>query len=82
MRKITIGQISFFLTLLGLIIFLAAISANFLARKQWLGDFYGVIYVMALVTLVQTQSAPVQAALVAPQAACPFAEPKSHKLWI
>ena len=52
MRKITAGQISFFLTLLALIILLAVISANFLARKEWLGDFYGVIYVIALVMLV------------------------------
>jgi acetyltransferase-like isoleucine patch superfamily enzyme len=51
-RKITAGQISFFLTLLGLIIVFAVGSTNFLVRKEWQGDFYGVIYVIALVTLV------------------------------
>jgi acetyltransferase-like isoleucine patch superfamily enzyme len=52
MRKITAGQISFFLTLLGLIILLAVISTEVLVRKEWQGDFYAVIYVIALVTLV------------------------------
>lgn len=52
MRKITTGQIGCFLTLLALIIALAIISANGLARKEWLGDFYGVVYVIVLVTLV------------------------------
>ncbi len=52
MRKITAGQIGFFLILLGLIILLAVISTEVLVRKEWQGDFYGVIYVIALVTLV------------------------------
>ena len=45
MRKITMGQISFFLTLLSLSILLAVVSTIFLARKDWLGDFYGVIFI-------------------------------------
>lgn len=52
MRKITAGQISFFTGMLGLIILLAVLSANLLARKEWLGDFYSVIYVMVLAVLV------------------------------
>lgn len=52
MRKITIGQIGCFTMLLALIILLAVGSANVLATKQGLGDFYGVIYALALVTLV------------------------------
>lgn len=52
MRKITAGQISFFMLLLGVIIVLAVASANLLARKEWLGDFYGAIYIIALVVLV------------------------------
>lgn len=52
MRKITASQITFFLALLGLIIVLAATSTSFLARKEWLGDFYAVIYVIVLVTLI------------------------------
>jgi hypothetical protein len=52
MRKITAGQISLFLTLFALIILLAVVSTNLLARKEWLGDFYGVIYVIALVVLI------------------------------
>jgi hypothetical protein len=52
MRKITAGQIGFFTLLLSLIIGLALVSTNLLARRDWLGDFYGVIYVMLLVTLV------------------------------
>lgn len=51
MRKITAGQISFFILLLSVIILLAVTSANLLARKEWLGDFFGVIYVIALVVL-------------------------------
>jgi acetyltransferase-like isoleucine patch superfamily enzyme len=52
MRKITVGQIGFFLLLLAIIIVLAVTSTNFLARKAWLGDFYGVLYVVTLVLLV------------------------------
>lgn len=52
MRKITAGQIGFFLLLLAVIIALAVVSANCLARKAWLGDFYGVLYVLTLVLLV------------------------------
>jgi len=52
MRKITFWQIAFFFMLLGLIILLAVISANLIARKEWLGDFYGVLYVGALVVLI------------------------------
>jgi hypothetical protein len=52
MRKITAGQISFFMLLLSVIVLLAVISANLLARREWLGDFYGVIYVIALVVLI------------------------------
>lgn len=52
MRKITAGQIGFFLMLLSLIILLAVASTNLLARKEWLGDFYGVIYIIALLVLV------------------------------
>lgn len=52
MRKITAGQIGFFLALLVVIILLAVISTNLVARKQWLGDFYAVIYVIALVSFI------------------------------
>ena len=52
MRKITAGQIAFFLILLGLIILMAVVSTNLLARKEWLGDFYGVIYVLTLLVFV------------------------------
>ena len=52
MRKITAGQISFFMLLLSVIILLAVASTNLLARKEWLGDFYGVIYLIALVVLI------------------------------
>ena len=52
MRKITGGQIGFFLFLLVLIVALAVYTANFVARKAWLGDFYGVIYVILLVLFV------------------------------
>jgi acetyltransferase-like isoleucine patch superfamily enzyme len=52
MRKITGSQIGFFLLLLGVIIALAVISTNCLARKAWLGDFYGVVYVLVLMLLV------------------------------
>lgn len=52
MRKITAGQIGFFLALLAVIILLAVISTELLARKEWLGDFYAVIYVLLLVTFV------------------------------
>jgi hypothetical protein len=52
MRKITAGQISFFMLLLSVIVLLAVVSANLLARREWLGDFYGVIYVIALVVLI------------------------------
>lgn len=52
MRKITAGQIGFFLALLAVIILLAVISTELLARKEWLGDFYSVIYVLLLVTFV------------------------------
>ena len=52
MRKITAGQISFFTLLLSVIILLAVVSTNLLARKEWLGDFYGVIYIIALVVLI------------------------------
>lgn len=52
MRKITAGQISFFMLLLSVIILLAVVSTNLLARKEWLGDFYGVVYVIALVVLI------------------------------
>ncbi|MBK6737157.1 MAG: acyltransferase [Haliea sp.] len=52
MRKITAGQISFFMLLLSVIILLAVVSTNLLARKEWLGDFYGVIYLIALVVLI------------------------------
>ena len=52
MRKITAGQISFFMLLLSVIILMAVVSTNLLARKEWLGDFYGVIYIIALVVLI------------------------------
>jgi len=52
MRKITVGQIGFFLVLLSVILALAVISTNVLASKAWLGDFYGVLYVLLLVVLV------------------------------
>ena len=52
MRKITAGQISFFLSLLSLIILMAVVSTNLLARKEWLGDFYAVIYIIALLVLI------------------------------
>jgi serine acetyltransferase len=52
MRKITAGQISFFMLLLSVIILLAFASTNLLARKEWLGDFYGVIYIIALAVLI------------------------------
>jgi len=52
MRKITAGQIGFFFLLLALIIALAVCSANLLARREWLGDFYGVLYILSLVVLV------------------------------
>lgn len=52
MRKITTGQIGFFMLLLSVIILLAVISTNLLVRKEWLGDFYGVIYVVALAVLI------------------------------
>lgn len=52
MRKITTGQISFFMLLLSVIILLAVVSTNLLARKEWLGDFYGVLYIIALVVLI------------------------------
>jgi len=51
-RKITAGQIGFFLSLLAIVIALAVITTNLVARKSWLGDFYGVIYVMLLVVFV------------------------------
>jgi serine acetyltransferase len=51
MRKITAGQISF-MVLLSVIILLAIVSANLLARREWLGDFYGVMYILALVVLI------------------------------
>ncbi|CAA0123485.1 Galactoside O-acetyltransferase [Halioglobus japonicus] len=52
MRKITTGQIGFFMLLLTAIVLLAVLSTNLLASKAWLGDFYGVVYVMLLVLLV------------------------------
>ncbi len=52
MRKITIGQIGFFMSLLALIILLAVSSTNLLASRTWLGDFYGVIYIIVLMTLI------------------------------
>ena len=52
MRKITAGQISFFLILLSLIILMAVASTHLLARKEWLGDFYAVIYIIALLVLI------------------------------
>ncbi len=52
MRKITAGQISFFMLLLSVIILMAVVSTNLLARKEWLGDFYGVIYLIVLVVLI------------------------------
>lgn len=52
MRKITVGQIGFFTLLLTLVILLAIVSTNLVASKEWLGDFYGVIYVIMLVILV------------------------------
>jgi len=51
-RKITAGQIGFFLALLAIIIALALATTSFVARKSWLGDFYGVIYVMLLFLFV------------------------------
>ncbi|MEZ5571799.1 MAG: DapH/DapD/GlmU-related protein [Halioglobus sp.] len=52
MRKISAGQIGFFLLLLITILVLAVVSTNCLASKSWMGDFYGVLYTMLLVTLV------------------------------
>ncbi len=52
MRKISIGQIAVFFGLLGLIVALAVFSANGLARKAWLGDFYGVLYILTLIVMV------------------------------
>jgi len=52
MRKISAGQIGFFLALLAIIILLAVVSTELLARKAWLGDFYGVLYILALVVFV------------------------------
>lgn len=52
MRKITPGQIGFFFMLLAAIIMLAVCSANILARKEWLGDFYSVLYVIILLVFV------------------------------
>ncbi len=52
MRKITAGQIGFFTLLLALIIGLAVVSTRLLAHRAWLGDFYGVVYVILLVLLV------------------------------
>ena len=52
MRKITGGQIGFFMLMLAVIILLAIASTNILARREWLGDFYGVIYVLLLALLV------------------------------
>lgn len=52
MRKISAGQIGCFLALLSLIILLAVTSTGLLARKEWLGDFYGVTYVLLLVVMV------------------------------
>lgn len=52
MRKITGGQIGFFFSLLGLIILLAVCSANVLATREGLGDFFGVIYLLALLVLI------------------------------
>ena len=68
MRKITVGQISFFTLLLTLVVLLAIVSTNLVASKEWLGDFYGAIYVIMLVilfylmlfnTLIRTEILPV-----------------------
>lgn len=56
MRKITVAQISVFALMLGLIILLALVSTNLLASKEWLGDFYGVIYILLLVVLIYSWS--------------------------
>lgn len=52
MRKITSGQIGFFLTLLAIVIALAVVTTTLVARKAWLGDFYGVVFVLLLVVFV------------------------------
>lgn len=52
MRKITSGQIAFFLTLLAIVLALAVATTTLVARKAWLGDFYGVVYVMLLVVFI------------------------------
>ena len=52
MRKITTGQIGFFTLLLTLVVILALASASFVTDRAWLGDFYGVIYVMLLIVFV------------------------------
>lgn len=52
MRKITSGQIGFFLTLLAIVIALAVVTTKLVARKAWLGDFYGVVFVLLLVVFV------------------------------
>jgi hypothetical protein len=52
MRKITASQIGFFLVLLSLIILLAVTSDGLLVRKEWLGDFYAIFYVLLLVILI------------------------------
>jgi hypothetical protein len=51
-RKITSGQIGFFLTLLAIVIALAVVTTTLVARKAWLGDFYGVVFVLLLVVFV------------------------------
>ena len=52
MRKITAGQISFFLSLLALIIALGVVTTHLVARKSWLGDFYGVVFVILLLVFI------------------------------
>jgi len=51
-RKITGAQLILFFTLLGLIIMLAFCSARLLVHKVMFGDFYSVVFVIALVVLV------------------------------
>ncbi len=52
MRKITAGQIGIFMLLLASIILLAVVTTNLIASRAWLGDFYGVVYVILLAVLV------------------------------
>jgi acetyltransferase-like isoleucine patch superfamily enzyme len=52
MRKISTGQIALFLLLLGVTLAVAVISTAALTSRAWLGDFYGIVFVLLMVVSV------------------------------